>query len=131
MQTTGIAWPSYRRPTDKELTEGKFTANSRCLQNLVSLRDHEDLGTQDPAGPTGRCRYTHPKFPRAPVQATLSESGVWVRWSPLIIESLSTHLSGMNCAAVSAQRPGIWNGYPNPVLVGAFPSTSPDHPIHS
>ena len=51
MQTTVVAWPSDPRSAVRELTEGKFTMNSRCLQDLAMqerpqtwapriLRDH-------------------------------------------------------------------------------------------
>lgn len=56
---TVMAWPSYPNPTDRELTEGNFTKNSRCLQDLVRKKDHRDLGkehrsksTQNPPGPS-------------------------------------------------------------------------------
>lgn len=55
MQTTVMAWPSYPRPADRELPEGKFTVNFWCLEDLVMQTDHKAPGTQEPVGPIGRC----------------------------------------------------------------------------
>lgn len=128
MQTTVMVWPSYPRPADRELPEGKFTVSFWYLEDLVMQTDHKAPGTQEPAGLIGRCRRTHLEFPRAPVQA-----GAWGMGSmpPPIIKALSMHLTGLNFAAVPAQRPGIWISYPNPNLSGGFPFHFPrsSHPL--
>lgn len=107
------------RPIVRELTEGKFTENSRCLQDLVRKNDHGNLGReprstsiQNPAGPVGRSRSAHPH-------------------SLMALCSLPSGLNPFNraefcsCPSPEAKSAPV---VPNQILVRTFPSTPLDQP---